>query len=278
MLSMLKLLATSLLLSSTLVASVSNEKVIEYLEDSFTNNPNIVSLEISIVERTPMKDLKGWDALIVNLDATVKAKPKNREVKQRMVWFTNGTMITKELTNMITLENMVDSVSPTFEAKHYKKENLIYGNENATHKVAIFSDPLCPFCRGFVPKAIKYMKKYPNKFAIYYYHFPLARLHPAAVQLSQAAIIAELQGKKDVVLKLYEVEVKGREKDTKKILKAFNDKFGTNITPEDLKSKKVQEHAKSDMTIAAELMVGGTPTVFFDGKLDKTKKKYETVK
>lgn len=277
MLSMLKLFTTSLLLSSTVFAAT-NEKVEDFLEDTFSNNPNIVSLEVNVVERTALKDLKDWDAVIVNIDAMVKAKPKNRKVKQKMIWFTNGEIITKELTNMNTGESLKDGVSPSFKAEHYKKENLIYGNANAKHKVAIFSDPQCPFCRSYVPEAINYMKKYPNKFAVYYYHFPLERLHPAAVQLSQAAVVAEQQGYKNAVLKLYEVEVNPKEKDVKKILKAFNDKFGTKITPEDLKSKKVQEHEKNDLDIASEVMVQGTPTFFFDGKLDKTKKKFKNVK
>ena len=277
MLSTLKLLAVTLLLSSALSASSQNQKVEDFLEDSFSENPNIVSLDVEVVERTPLEDLKGWEALIVSINATIKGKPENRKVKQKMIWFTNGTIITKELTNMVSGENLADAVSPSFKDEFYKKENLIYGNTNAKHKVAIFSDPQCPFCRGYVPDAIKYMKKFPEKFAVYYYHFPLERLHPAAVQLSQAAVVAEQQGHKDAVLKLYEVEVNPKEKDVTKILKAFNDKFGTKITPEDLKSAKVQEHTKSDMDIASEVMVQGTPTFFFDGKIDKTKKKFKKV-
>jgi len=277
MLSTLKLLAVTLLLSSVLNASSQNEKVEDFLEDSFSNNPNIISLDVEVVEKTPLEDLKGWEALIVSINATVKGKPENRKVKQKMIWFTNGTIITKELTNMMSGENLADAVAPSFKDEFYKKENLIYGNANAKHKVAIFSDPQCPFCRGYVPDAIKYMKKFPEKFAVYYYHFPLERLHPAAVQLSQAAVVAEQQGYKDAVLKLYDVEVNPKEKDVTKILKAFNDKFGTKITPEDLKSEKVQEHAKSDLDIASEVMVQGTPTFFFDGKLDKTKKKFKKV-
>ena len=278
MLSMLKLLTTTLLLSSALLASSQNEKVEDFLEDSFSNNPNVVAVEVKVVEKVPVEKLKGWDALIVTIDATVKAKPKNRKVKQKMIWFTNGRIITKELTDMQSGENLADEVSPKFKDSYYKKENLIYGNANAKHKVVIFSDPLCPFCRGFVPEAIDFMKKSPNKFAIYYYHFPLERMHPAAVELSQAAIAAEIKGEKDVVLKLYKVEVGAKERDVKKILKAFNKGLGTNITPTDLKSAKVQNHMKSDLKIAENVMVGGTPTMFFDGKIDKTKRKYMKVK
>jgi len=278
MLSMLKLLITTLLLSSVLLASSQNAKVEDFLEDSFSNNPNVVSLKVKVLERVPLKALKGWDSLIVNIEATVKAKPKNRNVKQRMIWFTNGTIITKELTNMENGKNLADDVSPKFKNSYYKKENLIYGNVNAKHKVVIFSDPLCPFCKGFVPEAIEYMKKEPSKFAIYYFHFPLVRLHPAAVELSTAAVAAELKGVKDVVLKLYKVDVNSKERDVKKILSAFNKKLGTNLKPSDLKSAAVQKHMKSDENIAREVMVGGTPTMYFDGKIDKTKQKYLKVK
>jgi protein-disulfide isomerase len=122
------------------------------------------------------------------------------------------------------------------------------------------------------------MKKEPKKFAVYYYHFPLARLHPAAVVLVQAATAAELKGVKDVVLKLYKVEVNEKETDAVKILAAFNKAVGSNITPEDLKNPAVQKHIAFDQEVAASLMVGGTPTLYFDDKVDNTKKKYKSAK
>jgi len=63
------------------------------------------------------------------------------------------------------------------------------------------------------------MKKEPNKFAIYYYHFPLESLHPAAVELVKAAIALELKGAKDVVLNLYKVNVNPKERSNEKILR-----------------------------------------------------------
>ena len=274
---MLKLLATALLLSSVLNAN-SDELIEDFLEESFSNNPTLISVDVNVIDRVPIESMKGWDAVIISADAKVKAKPKPRKVKQKMIWFTNGTVITKELTNMKTGESLRDSVNPSFKPEHYKKENLIYGNVNAKHKVAIFSDPLCPFCRTFVPDAINYMKKQPNKFAIYYYHFPLPSIHPAAIELSQAAIAAELIGRKNTVLDMYKVEINPKERDVKKILAAFNKTMNTDIKPSDLKSAKVIKHFKSDMIVAEDVMVGGTPTMFFDGKIDKTKRKYQKVK
>jgi len=274
--SMLKLLSTTLLLSSLAYATTTSEKIEEFLNDEFSDNPRLSSVEVKVEDEVPLKDLKGWSGYIVNVKA--KLKGKKEEIKQKMIWFSNGTMITKALTNMDTLENMTEVVKPSFKQQYYKKENLIYGNENAKHKVALFSDPLCPFCRGFIPGAIKDMKKNPEKFAIYYYHLPLERIHPASVTLVKAAAAAEQKGVKDVVLKLYNVKVNPREKDVKKILTAFNKAVGTNITEADIKSKKVLDHVNSDMDVARNLLVGGTPTVYLDGKLDNTKKKYKTVK
>jgi len=274
---MLKLLAITLLLNSVVFAG-DNKLVEEFLAKSFKNNPSILKLTVKVVDRVPVDSMKGWDAVIVKVDATVKGKPKNRTVKQKMIWFTKGDIITKELTDMETGDSLKDSVTPNFVQADYKKHNLIYGDANAKHKVAIFSDPLCPFCRTFVPEAINYMKKYPKKFAIYYYHFPLPSLHPAAIELSKAAIVAELQGRKNVVLDMYKVKVNSREKDVKKILAAFNKTMKTNIKPSDITTKEVMKYYKSDQDIASNVMVQGTPTMFFDGKIDKTKRKYKNIK
>jgi protein-disulfide isomerase len=250
----------------------------KYLEKNFKSNPNILALKVKVVDKMSLEKLKGWDALIVSVEATVKAKEENREIKQKMIWFTNGTIITQELTDIQTGDSLKELVSPSFKNEYYKKENLLYGNANAKHKVVIFSDPLCPFCRGYVPKAIQEMKKSPDMFAVYYYHFPLPSLHPASIELAQAAIAAELKGEKDVILKLYTVEVDARERDVSKILAAFNKALNTDIKPADLTSEAVQKYNKGDLSVAEDVMIQGTPTVFFDGKIDKTKRLYEKAK
>ncbi len=277
--SMLKLLATALLLSSSLFAnSSSNEAVKKFLEKKFSGNPTLSSLKVTIKDVISLDEPKGWDAYMVSIRAIVKAKPENRDVTQKMVFFSDGNIITPDLMDIKTGESLKDKVTPVFKDEYYKKENLIYGDADAKHKVVIFSDPLCPFCQKFVPTAIKEMKEEPKKFAIYYYHFPLPSLHPAAVTLAQAAIAAELKGNKDVVLKLYGVKVQSREKDVKKILAEFNKVFNTNIKESDLKSSAVKERYDEAQKLADTLMVQGTPTMYFDGKQDKSKKKYKEAK
>ncbi|WP_457750033.1 DsbA family protein [Sulfurimonas sp.] len=274
---MLKLLSTILLLSSFVYANTTGEKIADFLEDKFSENPKLKSVDVKVEDVVPLKQLPQWNAYIIDVNAVLKSKA-NQRIHERMIWFSNGQMITKDLTDINTGESLVESVKPKVKAKHYATSNLIYGNANAKHKVVIFSDPLCPFCRGFVPGALKDMKKEPQKFAVYYYHFPLVRLHPASVTLVKAAVAAELKGVKDVILKLYKVQINPREKDAQKILTAFNKAEGTHITLKDINNPKVLQQLRHDKRVASELMVGGTPTVYLDGQIDNTKKKYLKVK
>ena len=274
---MLKSLATTLLLSSLVHANTTSQKVENFLDNQFGDNPRIKTLTVKVEEVKPLKDVKGWDAYIVNIEAYLKAKPKEK-IEQKMIWFSNGVAVTKELTNLNNGDNYVDEVKPSIKKVEYKKENLIYGNANAKHRVAIFSDPLCPFCKDFAPAALTYMKKHPNKFAVYYYHFPLLRIHPASAIITRAAVVAEQKGFKDVAIKMYDIKVNPREKDVAKILVAFNKVVGSNVTEKDVKDPKISEVIKYDTQFASDHFVNGTPTIYFDDKIDKTRKKFKTVK
>ena len=272
---MLKLLAITLLLSS--FAQADSSKVVkDFLQKNFGNNPAIKSIDIKVTNTISIKGQRDWKAYFVTLHAVLKKD--SRKVSQKMLWFSDGKVITKELFDVNKGMDLKELVSLPFKDEYYSKSNLIYGDVNAKYKVAIFSDPLCPFCKKFVPSAINEMKKEPNKFAIYYYHFPLPGLHPAAVELVKAATALEMKGEKDVVLKLYKVKVNPREKSQEKILKAFNRDMGSTITLKEMNSLEVLQHLAKDMDIAEDMMVGGTPTMFFDGKLDKNKNKYKTAK
>jgi len=275
---MLRLLIATLLLGSSVFAGSDEVKVEKFLKKSFHGNRNIVSLKISVDSKAEIKQLKGWYAYIVDIDALVKSRPKNRKVKQKSIWFSNGDLITQDLVDINTGESLQNKVKPTISPEQYKKENLIYGNADAKHKVVIFSDPLCPFCKRFAPGAIEYLKARPKEFALYYIHTPLERLHPASVALVKAAVAAELKGYEDVIPKLYNVKLNPRETNINKILKAFNKALNSDIKPADLKSKAVLDRFNNDKKMAYDLMVSGTPTVFFDGQVDKSRSKFKRVK
>ena len=274
---MWKLLATALLLSSAAYAQNTSDTIEDFLEEQFMGNSRIKNVDVHVENVVPLKEVKGWSGYIVDVKAVLKKKPKD-VIDQKMIWFSNGTVITKDLVDLESGKNLREEIKPKFKDEYYRDSNLIYGNKDAKHKIVIFSDPLCPFCKGFVPGALQNLKKEPNKFAVYYYHFPLLRLHPASATLVKAAAAAEQKGVKDVVLTLYTVKINPREMDPQKILDAFNKVEGTHLTLEDLNTEAVKKQTENDLKVARDLMVAGTPTVYLDGQMDPTKKKYLKVK
>ena len=274
---MWKLLATTLLLSSLANASTTGDKIENYLEDEFGDNPRIAKLDVKVVSEKPLTKLKGWSSYVVDIHAVLKNKPKET-VKQKMIWFSNGTIISKELIEMKTGESFTNMVKPDLQKKYYKKENLVSGNMNAKHRVVIFSDPLCPFCKEFAPAALTYMKKYPNRFAVYYYHFPLVRIHPASKYVTRAAVVAERQGVKDVTLNMYKMKINPHEKNVKKILTEFNRVTGAHVTQKEIMAASVKKQITDDEEAANSVFIRGTPTIYVDGKIDKTRKLYKSIK
>ncbi|MCI4406218.1 MAG: thioredoxin domain-containing protein [Sulfuricurvum sp.] len=275
--SLMQKLSTILALSASLMAATDAE-VISFLKKGIGGNPNISNLQIEINGKKNLPSMSGWQAYFTNIDADVKQGAETRHITQNGIYFVNGNVIAPELINIKTGERYNDTVAPDFSSSFYTKSNLISGEANAANKVAIFSDPLCPFCRRYVPEALAYMAKYPKTFAVYYYHYPLAGLHPAAVTLTKAAIAAEQNGLDNAVLGLYKVDINASERDEQKILNAFNKTFGTKIDKDDIRRSSVIKQFEFDQKVASSMMVAGTPTVFFNGQKDPSKNKYKEIK
>lgn len=273
---MLKLSST-LLLSASLMAATDAE-VIAFLKKGIGGNPNITNLQIDVNGKKNIPSMSGWQAYFMSIEADVKQGADTRHINQNGTYFVNGNVIAPELINLKTGERYNDTLAPDFSNAFYTKSNRISGEANAPQKVAIFSDPLCPFCRRYVPEAIAYMAKYPKTFAVYYYHYPLAGLHPAAVTLTKAAIAAEQNGVENAVLGLYKVDINASEKNEQKILSAFNKTFGTKIGSDDIRRPSVIKQFEFDQNVAQSMIVAGTPTVFFNGQKDPSKTKYKDVK
>ncbi len=274
---MLKLLTLTLLLSSFVYAQSTSQKLEKYLTEKYEDNPKLKTIKVKVEEVKPLQGVKGWNAYIVGLEATLNNKPKEL-IKQKIIWFSDGSTITQALTNLSNGEDFADEIKPNIKVTQYTQENLVYGNVNAKHKIVIFSDPLCPFCKDFVPDALRYMKRYPNKFAVYYYHFPLLRIHPASAIITRAAVVAHRAGVKDVSIKMYDIKVNPHEKNVTTILKAFNKVVSSNVTEAQIKEPSVTAAINKDTSLATDLFVNGTPSIYFDGEMDKTRKKFKTVK
>lgn len=276
MLLMQRLSATLLLCANVFAAS--DAEVLAFLKKGIASNSNVSNVELDINSKKAVPGMKGWQAYFVAIEADVKQGAENRHINQNGTYFVSGDTLATELVNVKTGERYNDTLAPDFPTQFYTKNNLISGSANAKYKVAIFSDPLCPFCRRYVPEALSYMEKYPAVFGVYYFHYPLPTLHPAAVTLTKAAIAAEQANMDNVVLRLYTVDINANEKDEGKILDAFNKTFKTKLGLADIRRPSVIKQFESDQKAAQNAMVAGTPTVFFDGKKDQSKIKYKEIK
>jgi len=273
-----KLLMIQILFLSALMASETiDNKIIAYEKNRLSvNNKRMEIQEVSIFHKQRIA-LEGWYGYIVNL----KVKIQGKEVNAKDIVFSNGKLVTIDLQDLNTGESLKDSVAPMLSSVYYNKKHLIAGNHNAKDKIVLFSDPLCPACQVVVPDIIKYVNDNAKTVGLYYYHFPLLRIHPAADTLSRAMVIAREKGIKDIEEKVYTTDFskffEAKETNKEKILNGFNTQFKTNITLDEVKNDKIKIEIFNDMQMADEVMVNSTPTIFVNGTRDRTQKKYKNL-
>ena len=270
-----KIITTSVLLFSVLLASDNmDDNVIKFEKDRFSKNKRIEIKDVSVNTKRQMPQ-KNWFGYIIDINATMGGNI----VKAKDIVFSNGEVIAPELFDIKTGMPLKDLMNPTLSNKYYNKAKLIAGNHNAKDKIVIFSDPLCPFCMDYVPDVINHVNKNKDDIALYYYHFPLMRIHPASGALVRLMSAAKAKGIKDIELKVYKADwdkyFTSKEKNSQKIIDGFNKEFNTNFSVVDVNNKKINDEIKEDVTLGEEAMVQGTPTMFINGEQDKSKLKYE---
>ena len=268
-----KLLSISILLTASLYAD--DNTIVEFEKKRISQNPNVQIKDAKINTKKELP-LAGWYGYILDVEANVQGK----SINAKDILFSDGKYISLDLYDATNGKSLKDLVTPNLSDKYHDDAKLIAGNKNAKDKIVIFSDPLCPFCRDYVPDVIKYVKKNSDNIALYYYNFPL-QIHPAATPLSKLIEIAKHKGVKDAELKAYETNWEPyfdeKTTDEKKILEAFNKEFKTSIKIEELSSKDVSTVIEKDLAMGDEVMVAGTPTIFVNKVKDSSKQKYETL-
>lgn len=274
---MLKLLTIVITLSSSslLVADASSEfdaKVITFLQKSIAPNENYTFDKVVIVKKEAMKEMPEWMAYFVRIDLKL-TKQEGKKLSVNDIIFTNGKILSKDFADLGSGRSIKGSYSLDVDASAYNKEHLLAGTLNAPHKLVVFSDPLCPFCMDFLPEVIADVEANPQTFALFYYHFPLT-IHPAAPTLVKAMLLAEEQGDKAIVKKVYKEFFDIKISDEKAILELFNKALNKNFTVDQINQAHILLKLKQDHELATALMVNGTPTIYLDGKKDDTKRSY----
>lgn len=269
----------SKLLMSTIVATVAlnantvpdNKTLVKYIKNNVVKNPQVKIKGVTLIESKTHKDLPGWTVLLTTMDLEYQGK----EIHAPETMFVKDGLITGNLVDLKTANNFRNNIKPTVPASYYDKAHLLFGNKDAKHKVLIFSDPLCPYCQEIVPDIFNAAKKNPTKMAVYYYHLPLLRIHPASDVVTRVMHIAQHEGKADVVEKLYSLKIDAKETDTAKILSAIKAHTGYSVTAAQVDEQKVKDALKADEVAAGKMMVSGTPTIYIDGEWDKMRDGYK---
>lgn len=177
-----------------------------------------------------------------------------------------------------TAEPKGKDLSIDVDASYYSKENLIAGELNAPNRLVVFSDPVCPFCKTFVPELIKYVEEHPKELSLYFYHYPLTQIHPSADTIVKASLVLEKSGK-SVMSKVYSTNLDAKESDPAKVLEDFNSKMNLdkNITLKDIEAEDIVKRYQKDIKIAEDMLINSTPTLFTNGKKDNARTEYKTL-
>ena len=275
---MSKLLSVTLLATLSLSAnSTSEAEVKDYIKNHMVKSPSVKVSSVDIIGKKSLDNPKGWDAYFVNIHADVKKSPTvTDKVTVPETLFVKDGFFAPTLIDMKTGKDFKANLKPELKDDIYDDKHFVAGNKNAKHKIVVFSDPKCPFCQEKVPEIYKAVKENPDTFALYYYHFPLLRIHPASDVLTRVMLIEQKKGHFENAMKAYELKnVKASERNATKILAEVKKVMGIELTEKDLDAKDISDELKADANRGTQALVSGTPTVFIDGKWDRTRDKYK---
>ena len=230
--------------------------------------------KVEIISNYEIAGTGGWEVYFLSLKVNIKMGEKYHKRTVPQVVFTKGNKIAFSLKDGAG-KDYAKTLKPKVPSEAYDSAHLLVGNPNATHKVLVMSDPFCPYCQEIVPKLINTVKKNPNKFALYYYHLPLLRIHPASEITTKAMHLFHQRGEVENLKSLYHILVDPKEKNEAKILKAIKDKTGVMLKKSELNTAKIKSALAFDKAMKKRLMVTGTPTIFIDGLWDPTRMAYK---
>lgn len=273
---MSKLLSLAVVTTLTISAGTDRDDVKDYVQKHMIQNKQVKVTGVDIISSKVLTEPKGWEVFFLNIHANVKksATVYDKVTVPETLFVKDGYTV-PTLINLETGEDYKSVLKPELKADVYDDKHLIAGNKDAKHKLVVFSDPQCPFCQTKVPEIYEAVKANPEKLALYYYHFPLLRIHPVSDIITRAMLVEQNKGNKAKAMEFYKLKINPREVNATKVLDKINKEFNVNITEEDINTEEVSKEVVYDKNMATKSMVSGTPTVYVDGKWDASRNKYK---
>jgi thiol:disulfide interchange protein DsbC len=246
--------------------AATDAQIQEFMEKNVAKNPRLTLKSVTVTGRQPVPGLPGWEAVQMKIAAQVTRNGNKQDISGADVLFTHGNYIVSDFID-VNKGSLKHSLKGVMKPEDYRADRIISGTQGpeAKYQIAVFSDPQCPFCINYVPGVIELAQKHPDLITLYYYHMPLATLHPNAPTIVRAALALELEGRKGIIPKIYAVEFKEKNANEAAVLKEFNRLMGSNLKVSDLHTPAIDKHLEEDQALAEKLMVRGTPTFFVNG-------------
>jgi protein-disulfide isomerase len=261
------------LIAASLTLSAGGFDLQSFIKKSIVTNPQVKIKSIAVVSKKKLPAAPDWTVYMVVMDLDYHKK----DIKAPETIFVNekANLATTDMFDTSSGKNLRRSMKPDLPESYYDDAHLMYGNKDAKHKLVIFSDPDCPFCRKDVPAIIEDVKNNPDKLALYYYHMPLLKLHPVSDVLTRIMEVLQKQDKTDEAMKMYKLKINYRERNASKILAAAKKQFGIDISKNEIDKQSIKDAVKSDTDKGIRMMINGTPTVYYDGKYDGSRIQYK---
>lgn len=260
-----------------------DENFIKYLKNKTQINPDIELTRFVAKDKIKIIDealgAEEWSKVV--FEVVFKATGNEAPITATDVYFINekSGLFTKELSNYKSKKEYLYDIKPLLTESIYKDTSmvLVAGNEDAKHKVVVFSDPLCPICRDTMPEMEKLATENPTEIAVYHYATPLMS-YPDSTTLVRIAMAVKLKGGdyKKAIQAIGTVDNSNphtpRQPD--EVIKLVAEKMGVTdlgITTADLSTPEMEKIMLESTEVARSLEISGTPTVYVDGEFDKTR-------
>jgi len=261
------------LIAASLALSAGGFDLNAFIKKSVVTNRQVKINKVNVIAKKQVPGAADWTVYMVVMDLTYHKK----SIKAPETIFVNekAGLASMDIFQTASGKSLRRTIKPDLPDAYYDGAHLIYGNKDAAHKLVIFSDPDCPFCRQDVPRIIEDVKKNPTKLALYYYHMPLLKLHPVSDVLTRIMEVLQKQGKVDEAFKMYKLKINYRETNATKILAEAKKQFGIDIPEAEINKAEIKDAVKADTDKGTNMMVSGTPTIYYDGKFDNSRIQYK---
>ncbi len=145
------------------------------------------------------------------------------------------------------------------------QDRPVYGNERAPVTLVVFADFQCPVCQEEAPHLRAAIDEHRGQAKLVFKHFPLTHAHPDAEAAALAAEAANMQGK---FWEMHDQLFAHQNALSAQDLERYAAVIGLDVEQwkADMASEEVKQKVAQDVKDGDTLKIGGTPTVFVNGR------------